>query len=96
MKIPETLKVGGMTYIVNITDNVSYGSANVAGEIDYRQGRIMICPLSRERMERTFFHEMLHAILDHLGYAEHDEQQLDALANALHMVFTDNPQIFEN
>ncbi len=47
-------------------------------------------------MEGDFLHEMIHAIYDFLGYSEHDEKKIDELANALHMVIKDNPEMFES
>ena len=45
-------------------------------------------------MEADFLHEMIHGMLDFLGYKEHDEKRVDELANVLHMVILDNPEIF--
>ncbi len=45
-------------------------------------------------MEADFLHEMIHGMLDHLGYTEHDEKKVDELANVLHMVILDNPAVF--
>jgi predicted metal-dependent peptidase len=47
-------------------------------------------------MEADFLHEVVHAILSHLGYCEHEEKKVDELANVLHMVIKDNPTIFES
>lgn len=46
-------------------------------------------------MEADFLHELVHGIFDHLGYTDHDEKKIDELANVLHMVIVDNPEIFE-
>ena len=45
-------------------------------------------------MEADLLHEMMHGIFDFLGYKDHDEKQIDELANALHMIILDNPEIF--
>lgn len=37
---------------------------------------------------------MIHGILNHLGYIDHDEKKVDEFANALHMVILDNPVMF--
>ena len=95
MNIPEELKVGGKTYTVNKTNNLKLGEYNCSGEIDYKELEIRILPTATGRMEASFIHEMVHAIYDHLGYKEHDEKEVDELANALHMVMQDNPQVFE-
>ena len=46
-------------------------------------------------MKADFVHEMVHGILDHLGYSDHDEKKVDEMAKALYMVFEDNPNMFE-
>lgn len=63
------------------------------GEEDYIVV-IRICPNAQAKMEADFLHEMIHGMLDHLGYTEHDEKKVDELANVLHMVILDNPAVF--
>lgn len=94
MKIPEKIKIGGKVYSVEITNKLDLGNVNYSGEIVYNDLIIRICPQAQGKMEADFVHEMMHGIFDHLGYTEHDEKKIDELANALHMVITDNPEIF--
>lgn len=94
MKIPESVKIGAKRYGVKVTDNLYLGSANFSGEIDYNDLVIRICPSSEGKMQADFLHELIHGIFDHLGYRDHDEKKIDELANALHMVIEDNPEIF--
>lgn len=94
MNIPERLKIGGKTYDVELTDKLYLGAANYNGEILYQDLVIRIAPGAKQKMETTFIHEMMHGILDFLGYTDHDEKKVDELANALHMVITDNPDVF--
>lgn len=94
MKMPGEIKIGGFSYKVIVTDNISLGN-QYTGEIDYRSGTIKIRPSeSTEYMERTLFHEMLHGIYDFLGYDSHDEKQINELASVLHMVLKDNNEMF--
>lgn len=95
MKIPNKVKIGAKVYAVHITDRLDLGSVNYSGEILYNQLLIRICPSAKEKMEADFLHEMVHGIFDHLGYSEHDEKKVDELANVLHMIIKDNPEIFE-
>lgn len=95
MKIPKKLKIGGVTYEVQETKNLTLGNANYSGEIDYTDCVIRICPCNPQKMKADFCHEMVHGILDHLGYTDHDEKKVDELAKALYMVFEDNPEMFE-
>ncbi len=94
MKIPEKIKIGGKVYSVEITNKLDLGNVNYSGEIVYNDLIIRICPQAQGKMEADFVHEMMHGIFDHLGYTEHDEKKIDEFANALHMVITDNPEIF--
>lgn len=95
MKIPSKVKIGAKTYGVEITDRLDLGSVNYSGEILYSKLLIRICPSEKEKMEADFLHELVHGIFDHLGYSEHDEKKVDELANVLHMVIVDNPEMFE-
>lgn len=94
MNIPQSVKIGGKVYQVEVTDKLVLGSANVSAEIDYTALVIRIHPNARGRMEADFWHEVVHGILDHLGYSRHNEKKVDELANALYMVIRDNPKIF--
>lgn len=80
MTIPEKLKIGAKVYGVEITNKLDLV--------------IRICPNAQAKMEADFLHEMIHGMLDHLGYTEHDEKKVDELANVLHMVILDNPAVF--
>ena len=94
MRIPEKIKIGAKVYAVEETKNLSLGSANYSGEIDYCDLVIRVCPNAPRKMEADLLHEMMHGIFDFLGYKDHDEKQIDELANALHMVILDNPELF--
>ena len=37
MNIPQTIKIGGKVYRVEITDNLTLGKANVSAEIDFAE-----------------------------------------------------------
>lgn len=95
MKIPESIKIGGKTYKVEITDKLVFGSADHSAEIMYSDLIIRICPQAQAKMQADLMHELVHGIFDHLGYKDHDEKQIDELSNALYMVITDNPEIFK-
>lgn len=94
MKIPEKVKIGGKTYTVKITDNISLGRVGYSAEIDYAALEIRILPCAKEKMEADFLHEVMHGIFSFLGYGEHDEKHIDELAQSLYMVIQDNPDAF--
>lgn len=70
------------------------GNVNYSGEISCTDLVIRICPNAQAKMEADFLHEMIHGMLDHLGYTEHNEKKVDEFANVLHMVILDNPAVF--
>lgn len=94
MKIPNSLKIGGNIYTVEITDKLDTGKLNSDAEISYRDLIIRVCPAAKSKMESNFVHEMVHGILDYLGYIDHDEKKVDEFSNALYAVFVDNPEMF--
>lgn len=94
MRIPEKLKVGGKVYSVVITNNLAGGRANRSAEIDYFAQEIRLTERTADGMRVDFLHEMVHAILDFLGYVDHDEKEVDELANTMYMVIADNPNLF--
>ena len=94
MTIPETIKIGGRTYNTEFTDNLKTGSVNCSAEIDYKELKIRICAAAKQKQDHDFLHEMFHAIYDFIGIVEHDEQHIDLLASTLHMIITDNPEMF--
>lgn len=96
MNIPSKLKVGGKIYTVEKTEELTIGDRYM-GECIYTTLSIRIVPCKAKQMEEiTFLHEMIHAIFNHLGYTNHSEKKVDELANALHMVIVDNPDIFSS
>lgn len=95
MVLPESVKVGGVTYKVNVTENLTMGIEHYSGECDFNKCEIRITPQSDEKMQRDFMHELIHAIAFHMGYTKHHEKKIDSLAAALYMVAKDNPGIFD-
>lgn len=93
MNIPKSIKVGGTTYTVNITDRLALG-LDYGAEILYTEQEINVRPGGPEHMEAAFLHEMVHAIMDHMGLKEHDEREVEGFARALHMIIKDNPGLF--
>ena len=95
MQIPKKIKIGGKVYEVEITDKLFLGAANVSAEIIYTDLVIRICPSARGKMEADFIHEVCHGIADAMGHKNHDEREIDALAQMLYMVIQDNPDMFK-
>lgn len=79
-----TVKICGMEYEVTTVDDPF--RSDEAGQADFREFKIRISSnLCEQAWKETLCHEMVHAILYHLGYNEQteDEQFVQALANAI-------------
>lgn len=95
MQIPKKIKIGALTYTVEITDNLDGGSANCSAEISYRDLAIRVCPMARARMETSFLHEVVHGMADALGFIDHNERLVDSMSQLLYQIIQDNPEMFQ-
>ncbi len=96
MQIPNKVKIGGKIYSVKITDDLKLGSLNCTGECDFENLEIrLVTYTSDNKKQSDFMHELVHAIADNIGYKDHDEQAIEAFAQALYAVIQDNPEMFE-
>lgn len=94
MRIPKKLKIAGKVYDVEITDKLYLGAATYSAEIMYADLLIRVHPAAKGKMEADFLHEVVHGIADAMGYRDHDEREIDAMAQMLHQVIQDNPEMF--
>jgi ssRNA-specific RNase YbeY (16S rRNA maturation enzyme) len=79
------VNICGLTY-----DVVQDIFSNDLGEISYRDCTIHISKRQCEQsLKETLCHEMVHGMLEHLGYRElnDDEQFVQSLANAIYQGF---------
>lgn len=101
MKLPETVKVGGMPFSVKIDDDLlNDQDENSNGLIDYHQGRILlkktkvfqqtIVPFPASRIIESFFHEILHAIDFIFCFGDFTEDQIELLTTGLICVIKEN------
>ncbi len=97
MKIPNKVKIGGITYTVNTDVERFLLGDDMSGEILFRDAEISIRKgLEPQVAERTFIHEVLHGIHANLGYMNGgEEDKIDELAGALYALIVDNPGIFK-
>lgn len=93
MKIPNKVKVGGVFYTVRCCEATCLNDENFGVTVP-ENSEIILLNSERQNMERTFVHEVLHALLFDLGYNDHDEETVDRLAGALYALIVDNPIIF--
>lgn len=94
MKIPKSVRIGGVEY--EIIDNV-YGlndGLNVlAGEINYNDSVIKLNDVIGGHQMKciTLFHEILHGIRNHAGIEiENEETVVEMFARGIYQVLQDN------
>jgi hypothetical protein len=86
MRVPESVRILGITYEVR-RDELPDGED---GYIYPREQRIVLGQhLSDEKAWQVYLHELVHGILDQLGYIDiyEDERLVQGLAIGLHEAF---------
>lgn len=74
------ITIGSVDYEVMIDENLG---ENQLGECHYKEQRILLNPaLSKDIKEATFWHEVLHAILEQMGRKQ-DEKLVNELSYAI-------------
>lgn len=95
MSIPKSFKLLDQTFTVAIVDDLAFAE-NASGQTRYRENLILIqgnvpgWPISRERQEQVFWHELMHLVLslsknDKLS---DDEDLVDLCASLIHQAIT--------
>ena len=93
---PKEVQIGPITYRVELVEELhEQGQGRyLYGDIHYGRCRIRIdAELDPQVQCLTLWHEVLHGILNGAGIdsADHDEQQIDALAHGIVQALRDNP-----
>lgn len=89
MNIPKRFTVGTTKYTVFLMDPPKTRSTGCAfGSIHFAWQYIYVQPRFEANMEKTFWHEVVHAILHDMGRARlnNDEQFVDDFAKRLHQI----------
>lgn len=94
MKIPESIRIGGVEYeiqhkeLVRIENNICYGS------IDYSESVINLSDGDgggHQHQCVTLWHEILHGIFNHACMkVENEEEIVEVLAKGIYQVLQDN------
>lgn len=92
MEIPKNIKVGGITYNVELVEYLPHEEAgNKWGECDYQHSTIKIWKgLSLEKQGQTFIHELTHAIAHEAGIDDQDEDLINRFALVAYQVVKEN------
>lgn len=84
--VPRNFNILGRTFTVRYVDELG----NDRGVCDFERGIIVLCSsnMADDRIEQTFWHETVHAILYAMGESDlsSDEKFVDKLASLLHQV----------
>lgn len=91
MNFPNKIKIGGLVYTVEVTENMC---SDHAAEIDYNRQILKVRPdYHPQKTWQSLWHEIIHGILSNLGYFDHNEKQVDEMACSLWSLFVDNPDL---
>jgi hypothetical protein len=101
MKFPEVTKVGSQYYKA-IWDDSLLKLSNFIGTHSSSHGDLSILKSDKFQsiysIERTYLHEVFHAIdkiFNSVSFGEEEQMEcvIDILANCIHMIFSDNPNL---
>ena len=94
MKIPESIRIGGVEYPVGREVNLNDGLNMCYGHIDYERCHIRLLDspsMSHEKKCITLWHEILHGIRQHAGLEIEDEEAVvNMFAKGIYQVLQDN------
>lgn len=102
MNIPDIVRINGVDYTVQITpDTLIHDGNECVGIVDYNFHIIKINSklTDQQDKERTFLHELFHAIIDERSLdieakEINEEIVVEELAKGLYQVIRDNPKMF--
>ncbi len=94
MKIPDSVRIGGVEYeVFDNQPSLNDGENLLYGQIDYRESIIRISDLCEGHQMKciTLMHEILHGIRNHAGLeVENEEDVVDMFARGMYQVLQDN------
>ena len=98
MKIPKTVKIGGLRFDVKLVDDPiileEFGDKELGGMIDYNNTEIMLhSAVSDEYISLIFLHEIIHGVFEFMEIdtsVDETEAVGSKLANGMHQVLRDN------
>ena len=96
MKIPESVRIGGIDYQVCQTSRLNNGKQICYGHIDYEKAQIELNPdvcNSPQFQGQVLWHEVLHGIANHANLSIDsgiEENIIDTFAKGIYQVLQDN------
>lgn len=91
----DNVRILGINYSIEYIDNL-LANESVYGEINYYKQIIRIDnSINNDRKNRTLFHEIIHGIMESLGYIDitYDEEKIQNISNALYLLLESNPKL---
>lgn len=96
MKIPKSIKVGGMTYQVK-QNHKFLENSDLMGQAVHCENIIRLSGktqsntnYAKDKMDSCFIHEVLHAIDNVYNNSNLDEPTIERFSQGIYQVFTDN------
>lgn len=94
MKIPNSIRIGGIDYAIEYCENLRLGNELCYGTIDYTTSTISISntdSVGHQHKCITMWHEILHGIFEHACcHQENEEQIVEVLSKGIYQVLQDN------
>lgn len=94
MKLPESVRIGGVEFPIVYVDNLNNGTNLAYGHIDYDNCRIELSNTEGTAHEKrciVLWHEILHGIRNHAGLEiKNEEDVVDMFAKGIYQVLQDN------
>lgn len=94
MKIPESVRIGGVEYPVLYTENLNDVVNMAYGHISYENCTIELSEnraIAHEHRCITLWHEILHGLVNHFAMEiENEEELVDMFAKGIYQVLQDN------
>ncbi len=94
MKIPESIRIGGVEYAIEHLPDINDGERVCYGKIDYENNVIQLSTTRGQGHQHkciTLLHEILHGIREHAGIEiTNEEAVVDVFAKGIYQVLQDN------
>lgn len=94
MKIPESVRIAGVEYKVEVVPALMNGATAAYGHIDYENSRIELSDsfgVEHQKRCLILWHEILHGIIDASGLdIKHEERVVEMFARGIYQVLQDN------
>ena len=90
------VKIGPIQFIIQYVEDLHDATGSLDGWIRHNTSIISIDKaLDEQRTRLVLWHEIIHAILTHGGYSDHDERMVDVIAGGVMNVLNENKWLGE-